>query len=316
MITLEKYKRISLRTFKHKRLYYDQSIITNYLDRIEKLTEKTPTMKKIDFATRIMDTVPRIELTENTFKAHRYILQRKEINKESIRTLYAIVSADELRKEERKGLGDYYRTTTEFMLNKKNFDLIKIGAKPEEVEKYMDTLIDFINDEDDIDDFIKSMIIHNYMVYIHPYPNINGRTSRLISTWHLIRNQKYPYILFNRIPSFYPIKYSNSIKSIYHHGNITPFLTFMLKETEKEIKKMNIIENIISISDLDIETIRLLEYLLLVKEPTIENLSKTNSIYNSFVIESVIEEKLETLVKSKILLKDSDKYHINQNYLK
>lgn len=43
----------------------------------------------------------------------------------------------------------------------------------------MKSLIDFINDDDDINDLIKATIIHLYIAYVHPYFDGNGRTVRL-----------------------------------------------------------------------------------------------------------------------------------------
>ena len=51
----------------------------------------------------------------------------------------------------------------------------------------MKSLIDFINDDDDINDLIKATIIHFYIAYIHPYFDGNGRTARLVHLWFLIQ---------------------------------------------------------------------------------------------------------------------------------
>ena len=48
------------------------------------------------------------------------------------------------------------------------------------------------------DQYVKSQILHFYFVYIHPYFDVNGRTSRTMALWHLLNSQAYPYIIFNR----------------------------------------------------------------------------------------------------------------------
>ena len=313
---MDKYKRIPLRTFKHKKIYYNQIVITDYLKKIEKLLEESSNLNNIEFSKRVLNTASRIELTKNSYEAYDYILKNKEINRESLKKLYKIISRDELKKEELKVLGKYYRTSDEFMINKVNNTQKRVGASPKEVESYMDKLIEYINIKDNADDFIKSQIIHLYFVYIHPYPNINGRTSRTLASWYLIEKQKYPHILFSRASSFHSINYSKAISSIYHHGNITPFLIFMLKETEKEIKIIKTIEKIASISNIDIDELKLLEYLLTVKKTNIESLSRMNYIHNRYIPTTEIEEKIKQLSSLKILIENNNEFFINKKLIK
>ena len=40
--------------------------------------------------------------------------------------------------------------------------------------------------------------MHFYFVYIHPYFDVNGRTSRTLAMWYLLNEEAYPYIIFNR----------------------------------------------------------------------------------------------------------------------
>lgn len=311
---MDKYKRIPLRTFKHKKIYYNQIIIKDYLKKIEELLETSSNLNNIEFSKKVLKTTPRIELTKNSHEAYDYILKNKKINKESLKKLYETISRGELEKEEIKVIGKYYRTSDEFMFSKVNNTQKRIGASPKEVERYMDKLIGYINIKDDTDDFIKSQIIHLYFVYIHPYPNINGRTSRTLASWYLIKKKKYPYILFSRASSFHPISYSKAISSIYHHGDITPFLKFMLKETEKEILIMQTIEKITSL--LNIDELKLLEYLLTIKNPNIESLSRMNYIHNRYIPTIEIEEKIKQLSSLKILIQNNNELFINEKFTK
>ena len=70
----------------------------------------------------------------------------------------------------------------------------------------MNQLFEFINnnelEETEINKFIKSQIMHFYFVYIHPYFDVNGRTSRTVAMWYLLNNKNYPYIIFNRAIEF------------------------------------------------------------------------------------------------------------------
>ena len=50
---------------------------------------------------------------------------------------------------------------------------------------YLDALIRFVDSHDELDDLVKSAVIHFYIAYIRPYPSGNGRLARLIQLWYL-----------------------------------------------------------------------------------------------------------------------------------
>ena len=243
----------------------------------------------------MLEKNPKIGTTENSKKAYEFILNNSEINKDSIRKLFYILSDGILDKIEENAMGKYYRKSTEYIMKKNDLTTLKeIGAKPEEIDYYMDRLIEYINEDtkgDEIDSFIKSQIIHLYFVYIHPYPNINGRTSRTLSLWHLIKHENHPFIVCDRLISITNERYSKSIKSIYKQGNITEYLKYILKEIEKEFERLLIIQNIMKthkLSDNEIETI---ESLLTIPNPTIESLIRFQNINNNYSsLETILDE--------------------------
>ena len=58
------------------------------------------------------------------------------------------------------------------------------------------------------DYFIKSQIMHFYFVYIHPYFDINGRTARTTSLWHLLNEKAYPFESPSSNKKYTPVKFS------------------------------------------------------------------------------------------------------------
>ena len=71
--------------------------------------------------------------------------------------------------------------------------------------------------------------MHFYFVYIHPYFDVNGRTSRTMSMWYLLKNEAYPFIIFNRGISFKGSKYDRVIKDTKESNDMTCFLLMMLE---------------------------------------------------------------------------------------
>mgnify|MGYP003296361204 FL=1 len=76
--------------------------------------------------------------------------------------------------------------------------------------------------------------MHFYFVYIHPYFDINGRTSRTVAMWYLLNNSIYPYIIFNRGINF-DSTYDKTIRECKDRYEITKFLKYMLINVKKEL---------------------------------------------------------------------------------
>ena len=184
----------------------------------------------------------------NVYKAYKYILSHKNINKDSLRKLYSILSDGLLQSCDSRRMGEYYRNGDVYIMRGVSMERFFKGVDPEHVSEYMDILFDYINndnsDKTDIDSFIKSQIIHAYCVYIHPYFDVNGRTSRTLGMWYLLNKKDLNYITFNRSISFLKSKYEKSLIELRDRGDMTPFLKYMLDAERLELEKEYIINNI------------------------------------------------------------------------
>ena len=316
---MDTYKRVPLRLETHKRIYYNQLFLQKYIKRIENFLEETPSMNTLEFASDaleykelkannniegITDDIEEIEKAIrnennipwnkkeriiNLHRGYRYILTHNDINKDTLRELYEILSKGLLDDYSIENMGQYYRTKPVYILWDGRLDIQPIkGIKENELEYYMNILLDFINNYEvntNIDNFIKSQIIHFYFVYIHPYFDVNGRTARTVSMWHLLKNKAYPYIIFNRAISLNKRKYTYKLNDVRRRGDITLFLRYMLKEVLKEFEKEKIINNIKENSDEEITKSEslILEYLLTLKgELTILDLTTKYNAYNVY----------------------------------
>lgn len=316
---MDTYKRVPLRLETHKRIYYNQLFLQKYIKRIENFLEETPSMNTLEFASDaleykelkannniegITDDIEEIEKAIrnennipwnkkeriiNLHRGYRYILTHNDINKDTLRELYEILSKGLLDEYSIENMGQYYRTKPVYILWDGRLDIQPIkGIKENELEYYMNILLDFINNYEvntNIDNFIKSQIIHFYFVYIHPYFDVNGRTARTVSMWHLLKNKAYPYIIFNRAISLNKRKYTYKLNDVRRRGDITLFLRYMLKEVLKEFEKEKIINNIKENSDEEITKSEslILEYLLTLKgELTILDLTTKYNAYNVY----------------------------------
>ena len=156
-------------------------------------------------------------------------------------------------------MGEFYRTAPVYILNNGRLDdSMDHGIDSEKLSDYMKVFFDYVNNGDVMDSqtdyFIKSQILHFYFVYIHPYFDINGRTSRTIAMWYLLNNEIYPYIIFNRgIP--FDASYDSIIRDCKDRYDLTKFLKYMLITVKKEFEKEYVMQRMSALANRKWETI-------------------------------------------------------------
>lgn len=216
----------------------------------------------------------------NLYRGYKYILEGKEINRETVRNLYSILSKDLLSEEDRANMGKYYRKKPVYIylsgvldneledfsdmnsyldyikeiygieVMKKHSRMYSMGVHPDKVNDYMSKLYDYMQTEDSLstgsktDIFLKSQIMHFYFVYIHPYYDINGRTARTTSMWYLLNKEAYPFIIFNRGISLNKQEYYRIITDVKRYKNVSFFLNYMMEHVRTELEKEHVMDMI------------------------------------------------------------------------
>lgn len=243
----------------------------------------------------------------NLYKGYKYILTNKDINKETLKELYSVLSNGLLTEKDILGMGDYYRKEPVYIYKTSRYDEIPyMGLPHDKLDYYMNLFFEYVNqDNRDVSNFIKSQIMHFYFVYIHPYFDVNGRCSRTVSLWYLLNKKEYPFILFNRAISFNRKEYIENI-ILSRDGNITPFLKYMLLNIKKEFEKEYVINKLVINSGykLNKEEFETLCYFLsITSEVTIKDFA---TIYNRFnnhkKFNLIYLEKLKPLIEKNIIL--------------
>ena len=177
----------------------------------------------------------------NLYYGYNYILKTKEINVDTLKKLYSILSKDLLNPSDLARMGKYYRTDPVYILKRGRLDVEPYqGVKATDIDKYMEDYFKLLNTEinsDITDEYIKSQILHFYFVYIHPYFDVNGRTSRTLSMWYLINKKSYPYIIFNRGISLKDSEYTEVIEDVRKFHDLSYFISYMLSTVKVELEK-------------------------------------------------------------------------------
>lgn len=124
-----------------------------------------------------------------------------------------------------------YRIEPVFVTDSKG-ENIHIAPPHEIVPELMNKLYLFANNNKSVSPLIKSAIIHFYFVYIHPFSDGNGRTSRALQYFYLLKEGYEIFKMFS-ISSMLKeerSKYYKSIKdSENDFGDITYFIEFNLE---------------------------------------------------------------------------------------
>lgn len=248
---------------------------------------------------------PRIK---NLYNGYRYILTHRQIDKESVKELYAILSKDLLDEYAIENMGDYYRNKPVYIDNRLDKDDPIEGMDKDLVPNAMNKLFEYINEDNtktEMDIFIKSQVMHFYFVFIHPYFDVNGRTSRTISMWHLLNNKVYPYIILNRAINYSKRKYEDAIITSSNRGDVTLFLKYMLVQVLKALEKEYVVDNIKNnVGLLSKEEAQVLEYFISLNGTlTIKDLV---TIYNHYNVKKrpieLTTDYIDDLIEQGIIL--------------
>ncbi|HHY0013992.1 Fic family protein [Clostridioides difficile] len=370
-LTIEEYKNkyftgnkivLSINSFDNKELYYHETEnILNLINEIDKLTS-SKIFKTIEdkndlalesyyssviegaFLTRkIAKSIIRGKMKPsnkseymiyNNHRALEYGLDNLDelYSHKFIYDLHHILGENCLDSEEYE-----YRTEKVYVCDSKG-EIIHTGLEPLKIYDFMSKLIDFMENSK-VSNLIKSAIIHFYFVYVHPFSDGNGRTSRALSYLYLIDKG---YDTFKEFSISYMIsknrtKYYKAILDVENKGNnLTVFIEFMLKSIIQSINEMRnmhdrkslesilkeeLFENDITLSATEEHILKYIcskdNYSM-----TLENYIKKNkSRYLKAGIKEIelvdqLMEVFNNLEEIEILSKEKNIYKVNDKYLK
>ncbi|MBR2840256.1 MAG: Fic family protein [Bacilli bacterium] len=260
---MDRYIRIPLRTERGRRLYYDQIRVTNLKKDIEIFLSIENSLSNISVKDILNLTDYNRKERNNVLKSYEYILNQRDINKDTLKKLYDIRSDKLLDIYSEKNMGKYYREGEVFILkNGSILDCIEC-MDYNKINEFMDRLFLFIQNSksEDIENFIDSQIIHFYLYYIHPYFDLNKRTSRMLASWNLINNKNYNYLLIENGLSFNRSKYQRSLYNS-RKGNVTDFIELSLSSVQKEMEIHSIINSIKKYRNLSSEQMYMIKIML------------------------------------------------------
>lgn len=112
---------------------------------------------------------------------------------------------------------------------------LKVIYTPPEGEENIRSLLSnweqFINEKDDIDPLIKMAIAHYQFESIHPFPDGNGRTGRILNILYLIQSEllSLPILYLSRFILENRNDYYNLLRNVTERGEWENWILYMLK---------------------------------------------------------------------------------------
>ena len=246
----------------------------------------------------------------NLYRGYQFILRNRVMDDKHLKRLYNILSDGLLDSYDITHMGQNYREAPVYILDGgKLTGILDEGVNYQIIDNLIAKYFEFINNvslgNSKTDEYIKSQIMHFYFVYIHPYFDCNGRTSRTMALWYLLKKKDYPYIIFNRGINFAGSKYDKIIKEAKETYDITYFLKLMLETVKIELEKEKVMQEYANatnykFSGIDYQTI--LYILSMNNELSLANFSL---VYNRFndkrKVLDIYKEMIEPLIDNNIL---------------
>ncbi|MDR2943960.1 MAG: Fic family protein [Methanosarcinales archaeon] len=169
------------------------------------------------------------------------------ITAENLSKLYQITINDFLEPDVKLPPGMMYRNDVVYVVNASGKS-VHTGSDFEKLPAYIDSLFRFIEDDcDEIDQVLKSAMIHYYFAYLHPYFDGNGRMARLLQLWYLVQKGYtaalfLPFSLFvnqNRNGYYKAFKQISENQAAAGIFDITPFLYFFTQNVFSQFENYN-----------------------------------------------------------------------------
>jgi Fic family protein len=166
--------------------------------------------------------------------------KQRELDDEFILELHSILSRDTLESKEDEGR---LRIDSDdvAVVDRSTSEIVYTPPNAVEMKKHLKYFYKFANADKEQHPFVKAVIIHFWLSYIHPFVDGNGRTARALFYWSLMRDG---YWMFQYIPTSPIIKktkrqYENAFLYVETDENdLSYFLQYMLRVTKIAIDEL------------------------------------------------------------------------------
>ncbi len=181
----------------------------------------------------------------NNFKTMQRIgrLKNEHLSKELIFDLHRIITEKTL--DDNSASGRFRKTGQRIVVVDMYNKVFHDPPAAEQLKERMDDMCDFANSkspEGFIHPVIRSIILHFWLAYNHPFVDGNGRVARALFYWSMLHNGfwLFEFISISQIIRRHPSKYGRSFLYTETDDNdLTYFILYHLEVIQRAIKKLH-----------------------------------------------------------------------------
>lgn len=175
----------------------------------------------------------------NNYLTMKYIREhtgQKQLSIGFLKEIHKRITSGTLENSQYEGM---FRTDNEIrVFTKDEGQLIHVPPDYNDIDKLLGGVCNFANSEHVdyyLHPFVKAIVIHYMLGYIHPFVDGNGRTARALFYWYLIA-QGYDYLEYVAISTAIknaPAQYTRAyLYAESDHNDVTYFVKFNLRQFE------------------------------------------------------------------------------------
>ena len=182
----------------------------------------------------------------NNYRAMNYIkdeLIKDNLSKESLIYLQSILTEDTL--DNTHEVWRLRRDIDEIVVQDKlTWEVYHIPPKEDILDKELELFVKYANDNDDsgfTHPFIKAVMLHFWIGFLHPFCDGNGRTARAIFYWYLLKKWYwgFSYIPISQVIKSSKKQYTDAYLYSEQDGNdLTYFLVYIANKTNQAVEEV------------------------------------------------------------------------------
>jgi len=170
------------------------------------------------------------------------------LSRDVLLSLHETMVENTFSKEDRDKIGRWRNDNDDIVVRlQKNNELYisHVPPKEKQLQKELDKLIAFANDEDlpgqpeFLHPIVKAIMLHFWFAYLHPFCDGNGRLSRSLFYWYLLRQGYWliSYVPISTVIKKSPTQYSDAfVFSEQYNNDLTYFLDYNLRKIEQAFR--------------------------------------------------------------------------------
>jgi Fic family protein len=180
----------------------------------------------------------------NNYRTMQYILEIKnnDINTDLLFEVHRMITEGTLH--EASGAGRFRRPDERIVVGDDSGEVFHVPPRAEELDQRIDKMCKFANGQIPdgfIHPMLRSIILHFWLAYDHPFVDGNGRTARALFYWSMLKRGYwlFEYITISRIILKGPVRYGSAfLHTETDENDLTYFLLYHVDVIRRAIDEL------------------------------------------------------------------------------